>query len=624
MLNKRGQVAIFIIIAIIIVGGIVLFVSFRDVIFGTSIPAELQPVFNAYQACINEETERGLNLLANQGGRINIDESDLGNDYSPFTKNLNFYGVSVPYWYRLDEKGFIEENIPARGDMEEELAQLIEENLNDCDLSSYYEQGFYIDLPDEISSSVSISNNKVEVSVDAGLSVSKKDISAVKGKYDLETQSRLGEFYDAARKLYDYEAETNFAEEYSIDVIRLYAPVDGVEVQCSPKIWKTGEEIDAVKEGLESNIAAIKFQGDDFTLGSKDNKYFVVDANTKVPARLIYSKEWPSVFEISGDKVTNELMIAEAIGNQQGLGVMGFCYVPYHFVYDMRFPVMFQVGDGVDLFQFPVTVIVDNNLAKKAELPQINYQEPKFRMCDFKEAEAEIHTYDEELNPVEADVSFECLEESCDLGRTEIKNGDAVFEGSIPICVNGKIVAKAEGFSDARQTFSSNSESVANVIMEKEYEVGVNVMVAGGGMKEGEQAVIYFENDEGGRSAVIPGNEKVKLKEGQYKIKVYVYGNSGITIPASSKRQCIDAARGGFAGFFGATKEECFNIDIPETKIDYALKGGGQEESYILKDELISEEINLEVQELPSPDSLEQLQYNYELFNSMGVGISFR
>ena len=35
--------------------------------------------------------------------------------------------------------------------------------------------------------------------------------------------------------------------------------------------------------------------------------------------------------------------MAEPVGNQEGMGMLGFCYVAYHFVYDLAYPVLVQV-----------------------------------------------------------------------------------------------------------------------------------------------------------------------------------------------------------------------------------------------------------------------------------------
>jgi len=48
----RGQVTIFIILAIVIVGGAIVFYSFRDSIIGEKIPVSIEPVYNNFLSCL--------------------------------------------------------------------------------------------------------------------------------------------------------------------------------------------------------------------------------------------------------------------------------------------------------------------------------------------------------------------------------------------------------------------------------------------------------------------------------------------------------------------------------------------------------------------------------------------
>jgi len=619
--NNKGQVSIFVIIAILVVGAIIVFFAVKGNFLVSEIPAEFLPIYNSYSECIEQEVEIGLGLMGMQGGRIEFGDYTPGSDYAPFSSHLNFFGNPVKYWYYIAGNGLIKENVPTKGDIERELEDFIESRIGDCRFDEFYTQGFYIELPEESSVNVKILDDKVEINLDSNLIVSRDGNSAKKSRHDLEVKSRLGEFYDVAKGVYDKEAESLFLEEYSLDVLRLYAPVDGVEVSCSPKVWKTREVIDEIKDGLEVNIAEIKFDSNYYSLEG-DGDYFVVDEKVDVPVRFMYSKNWASKIEIYGDGVDDELMIAKQVGNQEGMGIMGFCYVPYHFVYDVSFPVMVQVGDGLEMFQFPISVIIDNNLPREAELLDLNYGEIEFDICEFKEGEVEIYTYDNNLNALESSVDYKCLDQVCSLGKTELEDGSAILKTEIPKCVNGYLIAKSEGYWDEKIIFSSNSESVADIILDKEYDLLVDVKADGLNLKDGESAIIHFIGDET-RSAMLPDNSQVKLKEGNYDIEVYIYGDTGITIPASTKTQCIQVAKSGLFGFFGATEEQCFNIDIPESKIENALKGGGNIKTYILGSELETGRVMLEVQGLPKPDSLEQLQLNYEIFENLDVGIVF-
>jgi len=149
--------------------------------------------------------------------------------------------------------------------------------------------------------------------------------------------------------------------------------------------------------------------------------------------------------------------------------------------------------------------------------------------------------------------------------------------------------------------------------------------VAGQEVSESTTAVIHFasSDEEGVASAVLPENNKVKLKEGLYDVNVFVYGDSSVVIPSTRKVECYDVPKGGIFGLFGSTKEECVDIEVPAVNIDYALIGGGKTNTFILESELQNGRVIIDVSELPKPDSLEQLQYNYEIFNSLGVNLEF-
>ena len=616
MNNRIGQVTIFVIIAIVVVGIIVLFISFKDSIFGSNIPAGLAPVYARYDACISEEASNGISLLSSQGGRIDIGELTRASDFSPFSTHLNFLGVKIPYWYGFSENNLVINNVPTVGDMESEIEDFVSERVNDCDFSDFTARGFIIEKS-EPAVSVNIEDNSVLVSVDAPLSVYFDEDSARKITHKANVNSKLGLLYKDAVSINNYERGSLFLENYALDVLQSYAPVDGVEVQCSPKIWKTPEVVSEIKNSLSANIGAIGFSG-----GNKKDKYFTVNNNVKEPVNLMYlAEEFPSKIEIT--PASQALMIAEPVGTQEGMGIMGFCYVPYHFIYDLRFPVLVQIGDGLENFQFPVVVDIDNNVVGEPAYSEVA-EDLDYDVCSFAENDVTVNTYDYQLNPVSANVSYHCFDSLCDIGETIVSRGTAELNAKIPVCVNGQLVATADGYADSKILFSSNSENFAEIILEKEYSLDVEIRL-GGKVVRNSTAVVHFVGIDGySANAIIPESSKVKLKEGMYNIKAFVYGNSNVVIPATTKTECYKANRGGIAGIFGSTKEVCVPVEIPATKIDYALRGGGKlEDYYILGSELENGKVIIDVSELPVPNSLEQLQYNYEVFETLGAQLDF-
>jgi len=616
---RKGQVSLFIILAILIVVLVVVIFFVRSgVDEGERIPIELAPVYDHYLSCIEQETEVAVQLAGTQGGRVEVGDYIPGSDFAPFSSHLNFLGFSVPYWYYVSGNGVIKENVPSKSEMEREIARFVEEGLRVCDFEDFYKAGFDMEDVDP-TAKVSVEDNNVRVEVSNDMSVTKGDDVGRRTLHRAEVESKLGKFYDLARDVYAAEKNDAFLEHYAADVLYLNAPVEGVEIGCGPQIWSTQEVVDEVKAGLEANLATIKLDGNYYTLEGENRDYFVIDVDSDEAVNIVYSGNWPTKVEISGEGVDEDVMMAEPVGTQEGLGIMGFCYVPYHFIYDVSFPALIQFYDEEEVFQFPVSVVIDKNLPREATFSEIALGDQEdFDLCAFETQEIEVNLFDVNLGRVDGNLSYECFSQRCRLGET--KGG--VYRGMAPACYNGYLHVRAGGFADEKEMFSTNSESFVDVVMEREHEVDVELLIGGRDL-EG-NAVVSFARDDGRvRSLTMPQMDSVELAEGSYEVKVYVYGNSSVKIPASSKTECFDVARGGLLGFFGSTKEECVDISIPETNIERALIGGGTGTVYFLESELEKGKMSLFVDEFPTPGSLDELSGNFELFESKGVEVSF-
>lgn len=614
---KRGQVALFVIIglAIVVAVGTFIFLMSRGGFSSSS--STFEPIFSAYAGCIERETRDALALAGSQGGYVSFDDFQPGSDYAPFSSHLFYLGSALPYWYGITGNGLVKEAVPSRTQIESSIASFIDSRLRSCDVSSFVEQGYVIDLSPS-HTSVRILDDSVEVTTDAPLRVSRDSDTALQGTHRVKISSQFGALYAQAVALYNSERSNSFLENYAVDALRSYAPVDGVAAQCSPMIWKTSEVVENISRGLDLTYASLKFKGSDYALSKPEHSYFVVNQEARLPTRVIYSSDWPQKIEVT--PADNLVMVANPLGNQAGLGTLGFCYVPYHFVYDVQFPVVFQIYTGEELFQFPVAVIVDNNVARVAAsgLPGVA---PNSDVCGFRESPITISTFDSNLNPVSAHIQYQCFDQICDLGDTHISNGDAVLDTLAPTCYSGQLLVTAEGYVSQRRLFSSNKEQQAEFSLDKSYPVGVRVLVDGRPLSG--SAVVHFASDSSTASLVLPDSSDVSLSEGSYNISVYVYGNSSVKLPASTKTECVSVPRSGLAGFLGATEQRCFEVTTPETPISYALRGGGISSTYFLSSELARGNITLFVQSLPLPTSFEQLQTNFESFSEYGVEVSF-
>ena len=612
-IEKKAQVTIFIIIAIVIVGAIVAYFALRNMPI-TKEDKIMKPVHDYYLSCLQQKAKEGIGILGEQGGYITLPDFVEGSQYRPFSSQLNFLGTPVAYWMYVSGNNLLKEQLPTKSSMEEELKKYIEDGISDCDFSDFYQQGYDVSVGDgEVS--VNIQDESVFVQAKNNLRISFGNDSVLISKHNTEVKSRLGRFYDLAFNTYNKEKEEMFLEKYAIDVMRLYVPVTGVEVSCAPKVFVDEEIQRVLMQGLEANIGNLKLKGNYYTLNQEENKYFVTpideNLNSGENANFIYSSTWPTRIEIFGDKTV------EPVGMQEGLGMLGFCYVPYHLVYDINFPVLIQFYDNEDLFQFAISVIVEKSKERQA-LPSAKVESVESQVCQYKNKEIQVYTYDSELNPVEADISFSCLNTECRIGKTEIKGRDAILDEKFPECVNGFISARAKGYSDSKYQISTNEEEVANILMKKLYNLTLKANV-----EEGEQMLITFYSEDYSTSVLYPDNEFLELPEGEFNVTSYIFKNSSITIPATNTQKCIDVPQSGIGGLFGFSQKKCIDLNIPEQEMGFVIIGGGKSYEYFAESQLKNGFIRIQADKFPVPNSLQGVQDNYIKLEESLLNIKF-
>jgi len=615
MLEKRGQVTIFIIIAIVLVVGIVVFFIFREGLVTKAIPASIEPVYVSFLSCLEDNALTGISVLESQGGYISLPDFELGSSYMPFSSQLNFLGNPIPYWYYVSGNNIPNEQVPSKKDMQNELADFIDNKISECVLNEYYEQGFVIiqDVPD---SNIVIRDNEVEVNLNMNLDISKEEDNFLIRNHKVVVKSNLGKLYNSAKKIYDYEQKSLFLENYAIDTLRLYAPVDGVELTCSPMVWNAEDVFDELQEAIEMNTLSLKTKGGDYSLRSEENKYFVVDISIDEDVRFLNSKNWANSFEVAPSE--GNVLISTPVGNQPGLGILGFCYVPYHFVYNVNYPVLIQLFSGDEIFQFPVAVIVQSNQPRKSLDATANIIESP-QLCEYKNIFVNVRTYDSSLNPIDSDISYECFGEVCPIGKTI----GGRLEEEFPQCVNGYIVARADGFEEGKKMYSTITSTSAEIILNRLYKMNIELNLDGSDYLG--NALINFISEGGSKTIAYPQQKSVELIEGQYEIQVYIYKDSSLRLDATTYEQCMEIPQSGIGGVFGFTKEKCFDVDIPSQIISNALAGGGKENYYILESELSGlNTIEINAESLPTPDSIEDLQSNYLLFEDKELDILFK
>jgi hypothetical protein len=417
--------------------------------------------------------------------------------------------------------------------------------------------------------------------------------------------------YNSAKIVYEKEQRELFLENYGIDILRLYAPVDGVELSCSPQVWNAENIFSDLKEAIETNTLALSSEEPTTT----EEKYFFVDAGIDEGVRFINSQDWANSFEVLPSEGVS--LIANPVGNQAGLGMIGFCYIPYHFVYNVNYPILVQVYDGDEVFQFPVAVVIQGNQPRESLDATADEIDTEF--CVNKNSLTSVTVYDNDLNPVDAEISYECFGTSCYIGNTS----SGTLQSEFPQCINGYILARADGFNDIKYLYSSVSEGSANIIMNRLYELDVNLKI--GNLNYNNDALIYFTSEDDSVIVNYPEQKKVNLSEGDYTISVYAYKSSSIKLQETTTEQCVDVAQTGIGGFLGFTEEKCFDITVPAQVVTNVLAGGGNQELFIADSELKNSElIEISADSFSTPTTIEGVQNNYLLFEESGLGVILR
>lgn len=603
----KGQTTIFIILAIFIVAVTAIFVVYRTSESISVVPPSLEAPYNSLLSCIEEESFFGIKIMETQGGYIDLPEFEPGSFYMPFSSQLDFLGNPIPYWYYVSGSGVQKEQVPSEPVMQRELSRFVEERVKDCDFGSYLDEGFEIEKGDPRVNTV-IRNNEVEVDVSMDFSIGKGLDRAYVKNHNVVVKSSLGSLYNDAKKIYDKEQKELFLEERGVDILRLYAPVDGVEITCSPLIWDADKVFDDLKIAIEANTYALKPKGD-------SNDYFVLDLDTSHNVRFLNSRNWSFSFEVAPSQ--GKLLMANPVGNQPGLGILGFCYVTYHFVYDIKYPVVIQVQEGDEIFQFPIAIVIQGNLPREPlSASAVGLEIPDF--CKYKNTKQIVNVYDIRENPVEAEISYQCAGTTCYIGKTQ----DGVLDEYFPQCVNGRIIARSEGYREAREIYSTTKSGEMGIFLDKVYDLSVLLKVDG--RLYNKQAIISFVSNESSSSIVYPEQKNISLSDGEYDVEVYIYENSSLKIGGDTMEQCYQVPN-GVLGFFGFKKEKCIEIETPEQLVSQALAGGGRQKYYVLASDLEKlKVIEINAESLPVPGSLEQLQDNYILFEDRGLEVDFK
>ena len=195
VMQKRGQIALYVIIAIIIVAAIlVIFLvpNLRTNITG----GEFSPV-SYLKGCIGPEVNSNIELLAKQGGYINPEGFILHE------------GTKIKYlcYTAKDYETCVVQQPMIKNHFEKELNSILEARANNCarNLKVEYEKRGYSVSSSSVESQVSIIPSKIRIDFLTPMTITKESTSTYKG-FEVEIPSEMYELLLTAQSIIDYES----------------------------------------------------------------------------------------------------------------------------------------------------------------------------------------------------------------------------------------------------------------------------------------------------------------------------------------------------------------------------------------------------------------------------------
>ena len=187
MKNKKGQVTIFIIVAVLIIAGVALFLILKgNLQKDETTSPEIAPIVNFVEECIEETGEDAVYDLALRGGYNEVP--------APYKK---FFPNNIPYYWYLNTS-----LIPSKKNLESEFSKYLEKNIKNCtkDFEMFEKQGYSI-KQGEISAKVILYLDKLSINLQYPLTIKKGEFSGRVKDFNQDVYTNFYEKYLLIQKI---------------------------------------------------------------------------------------------------------------------------------------------------------------------------------------------------------------------------------------------------------------------------------------------------------------------------------------------------------------------------------------------------------------------------------------
>jgi len=227
-MNKRGQIAIFVIVALVIVGVILVIFAYPR-LSSIITPSEFSPE-QYLRDCIQPDVTSAVTLLAKQGGEQNPEGY------------INYDSTKVKYLCYIS--GYYQPCLVMQPllvtHFENEISKILTPKANACakSLITEYESRGYTVSTSGLTSNISLGLGKVIIEFNAPMTITSADTTRTFSKFDASVDSKIYDLLSIATSIIDYES--TYGDSETTTYLSYYPDlrIDKIKLEDGVKIYK--------------------------------------------------------------------------------------------------------------------------------------------------------------------------------------------------------------------------------------------------------------------------------------------------------------------------------------------------------------------------------------------------
>ncbi len=624
MLKKRGQISVFIIIGIIIllVFGLAFYIKSR--ISRTEeigpivekVPTQLYPIKLFIEQCIDKTATDAITLIGESGGYTDISEFGITHTADPTTSQAVEFSpessMNIAYWWYLKSSNDCSGNCEFSSEMpdlksemkkgserpvmdssiESQIDRYVNNNLNEClnDFRDFEEQGFSVRELGKITTTTTIRNDDVLVSVNYPMEITKGKTKSKVSNFFTTIPVNLKNIYELAFMITSDEINYKFLERNTLNLIAGFSEIDsgklppmaGSKFELSSPVYWTKPTVKTKLEAMLMSYVPLLQVEDTFNYKKrmfddsiKQRIYSQMDIPSygdsykKLGVDFIYLGWWPIYFDIN---TKSGIIMPESASTN--LLPLPIAIQRYNFLYDISYPAIITINSPEAFhskgysFRFALEANIRNNEALNSSFVSLKGESDEASMfCDINKRNSgniKITTANAQTNEALESVMvyYSCGDESCFIGETKIKNNKAVLETKFPICAGGVITFSKPDFLGYSEFLSTELDKEIALPLKKlepfvykNIEIKKKRMIKVDGkwifdntplrLSTNEQAILTLERigrngeEEFSTAAQYTGSQdkpsELRIVPGEYKLNIQVILNEKVIIPKEVK-----------------------------------------------------------------------------------------